>query len=209
MQAPERIAKVSSYILEHFAQKTRRDSRHYDFSKLVNIGEVATARDRSKIKEIKAKTRMQGFNAIFAVSSIPFVKLYYTELKKQMAQLQPDKRLKIATIFSYAPNVDVDDETPEDTEGLDQNSRDFLEACIKDYNEMFGTSYDTSADKFQNYYKDLSLRVKNREIDLLIVVNMFLTGFDATTLNTLWVDKICVTTACYRPTHALTEYSTP
>ena len=131
MQAPERIAKVSSYILEHFAQKTRRDSRHYDFSKLVNIGEVATARDRSKIKEIKAKTRMQGFNAIFAVSSIPFVKLYYTELKKQMAQLQPDKRLKIATIFSYAPNVDVDDETPEDTEGLDQNSRDFLEAQVR------------------------------------------------------------------------------
>ena len=103
--------------------------------------------------------------------------------------MQPDKRLKIATIFSYSPNVDVDDETPEDTEGLDKSSRDFLEACIKDYNGMFGTSYDTSADKFQNYYKDLSLRVKNREIDLLIVVNMFLTGFDATTLNTLWVDK--------------------
>ena len=189
LQAPERIAKVSSYILEHFAQKTRRDSRHYDFSRLVNVDEVATARDRSKVKEVKAKTRMQGFNAIFAVASIPFVKLYYTELKKQIEQLQPDKRLKIATIFSYSPNVDVEDETPEDTEGLDQSSRDFLEACINDYNEMFGTSYDTSADKFQNYYKDLSLRVKNREIDLLIVVNMFLTGFDATTLNTLWVDK--------------------
>ncbi|MBD5272686.1 MAG: type I restriction endonuclease subunit R [Bacteroides sp.] len=189
LQAPERISKVSSYILEHFAQKTRRNSRHYDFSKLVNVGEVATARDRSKVKEVKTKTRMQGFNAIFAVASIPFVKLYYTELKKQMEQLQPDKRLKIATIFSYAPNVDIDDETPEDTDGLDQSSRDFLECCIKDYNEMFGTSYDTSADKFQNYYKDLSLRVKNREIDLLIVVNMFLTGFDATTLNTLWVDK--------------------
>lgn len=189
LQAPERIAKVSSYILEHYAQKTRRDSRHYDFSRLVNVGEVATARDRSKVKEVKTKTRMQGFNAIFAVASIPFVKLYYTELKKQMEQLQPDKRLKIATIFSYSPNVDVDDETPEDTEGLDKSSRDFLEACIKDYNDMFGTSYDTSADKFQNYYKDLSLRVKNREIDLLIVVNMFLTGFDATTLNTLWVDK--------------------
>ena len=189
LMAPERIAKVSGYILEHFAQKTRRDARHYAFSKLVNVEEVATARDRSKITEMKAKTRMQGFNAIFAVASIPFVKLYYTELKKQMEQLPPDKRLKIATIYSYAPNADIDDETPEDTEGLDQSSRDFLEACIKDYNEMFGTSYDTSADKFQNYYKDLSLRVKNREIDLLIVVNMFLTGFDATTLNTLWVDK--------------------
>lgn len=189
LQSPERISKVSAYILEHFAQKTRRDSRHYDFSRLMNVGEVATARYRSKIKEVKAKTRMQGFNAIFAVASIPFVKLYYTELKRQMEQLPPDKRLKIATIFSYAPNVDVDDETPEDTDGLDQSSRDFLEQCIKDYNGMFGTSYDTSADKFQNYYKDLSLRVKNREVDLLIVVNMFLTGFDATTLNTLWVDK--------------------
>lgn len=189
LQAPERISKVSAYILEHFAQKTRRDARHYDFSKTLNIGEVASAKDRTKVKEVKAKTRMQGFNAIFAVASIPFVKLYYTELKKQMEQLTPDKRLKIATIFSYAPNVDADDETPEDTEGLDQSSRDFLEDCIKDYNEMFGTSYDTSAEKFQNYYKDLSLRVKNREIDLLIVVNMFLTGFDATTLNTLWVDK--------------------
>lgn len=189
LQAPARISKVSAYILEHFAQKTRRDSRHYDFSRLMNVGEVATARDRSKTKEVKVKTRMQGFNAIFAVASIPFVKLYYTELKKQMEQLTPDRRLKIATIFSYAPNVDIDDETPEDTEGLDQSSRSFLEDCIKDYNAMFGTSYDTSADKFQNYYKDLSLRVKNREIDLLIVVNMFLTGFDATTLNTLWVDK--------------------
>ena len=189
LQAPERISKVSSYIIEHFAQKTRRDSRHYDFSKLTNVSEVASARDRNKVKEVKAKTRMQGFNAIFAVASIPFVKLYYTELKKQMEQLAPDKRLKIATIFSYAPNADINDETPEDTEGLDQSSRDFLEECIKDYNEMFGTSYDTSAEKFQTYYKDLSLRVKNREIDLLIVVNMFLTGFDATTLNTLWVDK--------------------
>ncbi|MBP3511532.1 MAG: type I restriction endonuclease subunit R [Prevotella sp.] len=189
MQAPERITKVSRYILEHFAQKTRRDSHHYDFSRIVNVDEMASARGSSNIKEVKVKTRLQGFNSIFAVASIPFVKLYYTELKKQMEQLSPDKRLKIATIYSYSPNVDIDDETPEDTEGLDQSSRDFLEQCIDDYNGMFGTSYDTSADKFQNYYKDLSLRVKNREVDLLIVVNMFLTGFDATTLNTLWVDK--------------------
>lgn len=186
---PKRISLISKYILEHFAQKTRRDTRSYSFSKLTNIEEVAEAKDRNLVKELKAKTRLTGFNSIFAVASIPFVKLYYTELQKQNELLPPDKRLKIATIFSYAPNADTEEESPEDTDGLDQSSRDFLEKCIGDYNEMFGTSYDTSSDKFQNYYKDLSLRMKNREVDLLIVVNMFLTGFDATTLNTLWVDK--------------------
>lgn len=189
LMAPERVTLVSKYIMEHFAQKTRRDTRSYDFSKLTNVSEVATAKDRNKVKEERTKTRLTGFNSIFAVASIPFVKLYYTELQKQNELLPPDKRLKIATIFSYSPNVDIEDESPEDTEGLDQSSRDFLEKCIADYNAMFGTSYDTSADKFQNYYKDLSLRMKNREVDLLIVVNMFLTGFDATTLNTLWIDK--------------------
>ena len=189
LMAPERISLITKYILDHFAQKTRRDARSYSFSRLVNVKEVATARDRKAVKEEKQKTRLTGFNSIFAVASIPFVKLYYTELKKQMEQLPPDQRLKIATIYSYSPNVNIEDEMPEDTEGLDESSREFLEKCIKDYNGMFGTSYDTSADKFQNYYKDLSLRMKNREIDLLIVVNMFLTGFDATTLNTLWVDK--------------------
>lgn len=189
LMAPERIENVTRYILDHFNQKTRRDTRSYTFSRLTNIEEVATARDRHKIKEEKVKTRVTGFNSIFAVASIPFVKLYYTEFKKQMEQLEPDRRLKIATIFSYAPNVEIEDESPEDTTGLDAPSREFLERCIEDYNVMFGTSYDTSADKFQNYYKDVSLRMKNREIDLLIVVNMFLTGFDATTLNTLWVDK--------------------
>ncbi len=189
LMAPQRIANVSKYIIDHFAQKTRRDARNYEFSRLTNIKEVATSKNRGAIKEIKVKTRLTGFNSIFAVASIPFVKLYYAELKKQMEALEPDKRLKIATIYSYSPNVDIEDEVPGDTDGLDQSSRDFLEECIKDYNEMFGTSYDTSADKFQNYYKDLSLRMKNREVDLLIVVNMFLTGFDATTLNTLWVDK--------------------
>lgn len=187
--APQRISLVTKYILDHFAQKTRRDARSYSFSRLVNVKEVATARDRNAVKEEKQKTRLTGFNSILAVASIPFVKLYYTELKKQMEALPPDRRLKIATIYSYSPNVDIEDESPEDTEGLDQSSREFLEQCIKDYNGMFGTSYDTSTEKFQNYYKDLSLRMKNREIDLLIVVNMFLTGFDATTLNTLWVDK--------------------
>jgi type I restriction enzyme R subunit len=189
LMAPKRISLITKYILDHFAQKTRRDARSYSFSRLVNVKEVATARDRKAVKEEKQKTRLTGFNSIFAVASIPFVKLYYTELQKQMEQLPPDKRLKIATIYSYSPNVNIEDEMPEDTEGLDESSREFLEKCIKDYNRMFGTSYDTSADKFQNYYKDLSLRMKNREIDLLIVVNMFLTGFDATTLNTLWVDK--------------------
>lgn len=189
LMAPERISLITKYILDHFAQKTRRDTRSYSFSRLVNVKEVATARDRKAVKEEKQKTRLTGFNSIFAVASIPFVKLYYTELQRQMEQLPPDRRLKIATIYSYSPNVNVEDEMPEDTEGLDESSREFLEKCIKDYNRMFGTSYDTSADKFQNYYKDLSLRMKNREIDLLIVVNMFLTGFDATTLNTLWVDK--------------------
>jgi type I restriction enzyme R subunit len=120
-------------------------------------------------------------------------KLYYAEFKRQMAA-DPSKRLRGAIIYSYGANEAetdgiLDEENPEDTSALDQNSRDFLEQAIQDYNEMFHTNYDTSSDKFQNYYKDVSLRMKNREIDLLIVVNMFLTGFDATTLNTLWIDK--------------------
>jgi type I restriction enzyme R subunit len=122
--------------------------------------------------------------------------LYYTEFKKQMAELPSDKRLKIATIYSFGVNEEdasgnglLGDENPEDTDNLDKSSRDFLDDAIKDYNEMFATNYDTSSEKFQNFYKDVSLRMKNRQIDMLIVVNMFLTGFDATTLNTLWVDK--------------------
>lgn len=191
MKAPERIEFITRYILEHFEQKTKRNAQHYDFNRLVNISEVAKA--KKEVEEVKSKTKLLGFNSILAVSSIPFVKLYYQEFKRQMESLAPDRRLKIATIYSYAPNEAEEDfggdENSESTDGLDQSSRDFLESCIKDYNEMFGTSYDTSAEKFQNYYKDVSLRMKNREIDLLIVVNMFLTGFDATTLNTLWVDK--------------------
>ena len=102
----------------------------------------------------------------------------------------------MATIFSYGANEaeedgtgNIDDENSENTDALDKSSRDFLESAIDDYNDLFKTQYDTTAEKFQNYYKDVSLRMKNREIDLLIVVNMFLTGFDATTLNTQWVDK--------------------
>ncbi|MDQ5957518.1 MAG: type restriction enzyme subunit, partial [Patescibacteria group bacterium] len=170
LSAPERLENIVKYIREHFDQKTRRNSFY-------------------KIKE----RRLAGFNSIFAVSSIDVAKKYYTEFKKQLADEPSDKRLKIATIFSFGVNdEDADgmiDENSEDTSGLDVSSRDFLDSAIMDYNKMFGTSYDTSSDKFQNYYKDVSQRVKDREIDILIVVNMFLTGFDATTLNTLWVDK--------------------
>ena len=170
LSAPERLENIVKYIREHFDQKTKRNS----FYKI---------RDR----------RLAGFNSIFAVASIDVAKKYYLEFKKQLADEPSDKRLKVATIFSFGVNdEDLDgmiDENSEDTGGLDVSSRDFLESAIADYNKMFGTSYDTSSDKFQNYYKDVSERVKKREVDILIVVNMFLTGFDATTLNTLWVDK--------------------
>ena len=110
-----------------------------------------------------------------------------------MLQLPPHRRLKVGLIYSYGANDATDDgildDEAFDTDALSSDARSFLEDAIQDYNDIFGTSYDTSADKFQNYYKDLSQRMKNREIDLVIVVNMFLTGFDATTLNTLFVDK--------------------
>ncbi len=171
LSAPERISNIVKYIREHFDQKTKRNS----FYQL---------KDR----------RLAGFNSIFAVSSIEVAKKYYTEFQKQMMGLPRDKQLKVATIYSFSVNENIengiiDDENLEDTSLLDQSSRDFLESAVQDYNKIFKTNYDTSSDKFQNYYKDVSQRVKDREIDLLIVVNMFLTGFDATTLNTLWVDK--------------------
>lgn len=192
MMAPQRISLVTKYILEHFDQKTYRGDKTYVYNTLMNVKEVASA-DRGAVDEIKQKQRVSGFNSIFAVASVPMAKLYYEEFKKQMAA-DPTKKLRIATIFSYGANEEesdgiLDEENSEDTSALDKPSRDFLEDAIKDYNEMFHTNYDTSSDKFQNYYKDISLRMKNKEIDLLIVVNMFLTGFDATTLNTLWVDK--------------------
>ena len=182
-EAPERIRIVSKYILDHFDQKTYRGDKSYIFNSLINIAEVASA-ERGKVEEIKRKQRINGFNSIFAVASVPMAKLYYDEFRRQIKK-DLTKQLKIAVIYSYAAN----EEEPEDTSALDKNSRDFLEEAISDYNEMFHTTYDTSSDKFQNYYKDVSLRMKNKEIDLLIVVNMFLTGFDSTTLNTLWVDK--------------------
>lgn len=190
---PRRITMVTEYIMNHFDQKTYRNQQTYSYNVVQNVKEVATAKDRDKIEEIKAKQRLNGFNSIFAVSSIEMAKLYYNEFKKQNAA-NSSKALKFGLIYSYGSNEEesdgiLDEENSDDTISLDQPSRDFLESAINDYNQMFKTSYDTSSDKFQNYYKDVSLRMKNRELDLLIVVNMFLTGFDATTLNTLWVDK--------------------
>jgi len=167
---PERVAQVVGYTLEHFDQKTKRTQRYS-----------------------LAGKRLLGFNALFATASIDAAKRYYAEFKAKQQDLTPDRRLKVGIIFSYAANEDVGDDYLEEegfeTSSLDKSSRDFLDAAIQDYNAIFGTSFDTSSDKFQNYYKDLSLRLKRREIDLVIVVNMFLTGFDATTLNTLFVDK--------------------
>jgi type I restriction enzyme R subunit len=196
MMAPERIRLVTEYILNNFDRKTYRGDKTYIYNTLANISEVASGKNGA-VEEIKQKQRVSGFNSIFAVASVPMAKLYYQEFKKQM-EADPTKKLRIATIYSYGANEAeydegtsgiLDEENSEDTSALDQSSRDFLESAIKDYNEMFHTNYSTDSDKFQNYYKDVSLRMKNKELDLLIVVNMFLTGFDATTLNTLWVDK--------------------
>ena len=171
---PKRVSKVANYILDHFDQKTYRGDKTYEFNALTNIGEVASA-TRGKVEEIKQKQRLSGFNSIFAVASVPMAKMYYDEFRK-IISANPTKNLKIAVIYSYAANEEevegmLDEENSEDTSALDQNSRDFLESAIQDYNQMFHTNYDTSSDKFQNYYKDVSLRMKNKELDLLIVVN--------------------------------------
>ena len=193
MASPERISQVVKYILEHFDQKTKRSS-YYFFRVLDDINIVAGAKKGEVVPEHKTEQKLNGFNAMFAVASIPMAKAYYNEFKRQQAELPEAQRLKIATIYSYGANEEEVDgilaeENPESTTQLDQQSRDFLEGAIQDYNKMFSTNFDTSSDKFQNYYKNLSLRMKNRDVDLVIVVNMFLTGFDATTLNTLFVDK--------------------
>lgn len=169
LSSPERVSNVVSYIIEHFDQKTKRNS-FYD---------------------LKGQ-RVNGFNSMFAVASIPMAKKYYLEFKKQLEEKQ--KNLTIATIYSYAQNEEdtsdgiLDDEGFE-TDLLDKSSREFLDFAINEYNKKFKTNFSSEGNGFQDYYKDLSDKVKHREIDLLIVVNMFLTGFDATTLNTLWVDK--------------------
>ena len=180
-----RISAITDYIIKHFSTKTKT-SESYIYSTLDNVVEVAKKQDT---QENKSKKSINGFNSIFAVSSIKMAKEYYEEFKKQQSEL--DTNLKIALIYSYGVNGEdgVIDENSETTEALSTDDRKFLDDAIKDYNKMFGTSYDTSSERFQNYYRDVSLRMKNREIDILIVANMFLTGFDAKTLNTLWVDK--------------------
>ena len=169
LSSPERVSNVVSYIIEHFDQKTKRNS-FYD---------------------LKGQ-RVNGFNSMFAVASIPMAKKYYLEFKKQLEEKQKD--LTIATIYSYAQNEEDTSDGILDDEGfetnlLDKSSREFLDFAIDEYNKKFKTNFSSEGNGFQDYYKDLSDKVKHREIDLLIVVNMFLTGFDATTLNTLWVDK--------------------
>ena len=192
--SPQRVALVTQYILDHFDQKTYhgQSEKSYLFSKMTNIAEAAGS--KREIQPEKTPLRLCGFNSIFCVSSVAMARRYYDEFQRQMAA-DPAKALRIATIFSYGANEAEDDtgllgeENSEDTSQLDADSRDFLDRAIGDYNAMFHTNYSTDGDEFQNYYKDVSLRMKNKELDLLIVVNMFLTGFDATTLNTLWVDK--------------------
>ena len=159
---PTRITEISAYILEHFNQKTHRQNG-------------------------------KGFNAMFAVSSVEAAKAYYQELQDQQAG--KDKPLKIATIFSYAANEEqaaigeIDDETFSPADLADISSKEFLSGAISDYNRLFLTNFSINGNEFQNYYRDLAKRVKSGEVDLLIVVGMFLTGFDAPTLNTLFVDK--------------------
>ena len=160
---PERIKEVSQYVLKNYRQKTHR-----------------------------TRGGNSGFNAMFAVSSVDAAKLYYEELIN--LQKDSEKPLKIATIFSYAANEEqtaigeIIDESFEPT-AMDQSAKEFLTKAIGDYNAMFKSSFSVESNSFQDYYRDLAKRVKNKEIDLIIVVGMFLTGFDAPTLNTLFVDK--------------------
>lgn len=169
---PDRIREITETILKIYDEKTRRMSG-------------AT----------RAEKRKRGFNAMFAVQSVEAAKLYYSEFAKQMRELPDAKKMRVATIFSFAQNEEqmfggeIPDENSDDTSGLNKSAKEFLDGAIADYNAEFGTSFSTGGDEFQNYYKDLAKKVKNREIDLIIVVGMFLTGFDAPTLNTLFVDK--------------------
>ncbi|EDP6914782.1 HsdR family type I site-specific deoxyribonuclease [Campylobacter upsaliensis] len=164
---PTRIEHITRYILDHFTTHTKRNAKSYNLN----------------------GKHTKGFNALFATQSIPMAMRYYKEFKRQQAHLSQDEALKIGIIYSYAPNDEPEEENSEDTTALPKSQRDFLDAAISDYEAMFQCRFDRQADYFQNYYKDFSLKLKNRELDLAIVVNMFLTGFDATTLNTLYVDK--------------------
>lgn len=164
---PTRIEHITRYILDHFTTHTKRNAKSYNLNGKHTL----------------------GFNALFATQSIPMAMRYYEEFQAQQASLPESQRLKVGIIYSYAPNDEQEEESSEDTTALPKSQRDFLDAAISDYNAIFACRFDSSADNFQNYYKDFSLKLKNRELDLAIVVNMFLTGFDATTLNTLYVDK--------------------
>ena len=192
LQSPRRIENNVKYILEHYAKKTKQTDR-YAYSVITNVKDVAKD---NRTQEEKQKRQLGGFNSILCTDAIQTAIKYYKEFKRQQETLPEARRLRIAIIFTANANeVEdemgyLDDEDPAATDQLDATSRDFLDHAIKDdYNPMFGTNYSTDSEKFQNYYKDLSLRMKNREVDMLIVVSMFLTGFDAKTLNTLWVDK--------------------
>ena len=168
---PERISKIVEYILKVYNTKTHRNEYY----------------------NIKQK-RLNGFNAIFAVQSVEAAKLYYEEFQKQQENLPEEKRLKVATIYSFAANEernaigDIPDENFEPS-AMESTAKEFLDKVISDYNDYFKTNFSTNGNEFQNYYKDLSKKVKDKKIDILIVVGMFLTGFDAPTLNTLFVDK--------------------
>ena len=166
---PERISEITNYILDKFDSKTYRNTQY-------------TVKDK----------RINGFNAMFAVQSVDAAKMYYEEFKKQQANLSEDKKLKVATIFSYAPNEErasgeIEEESM--TSSAMSTAKQFLTNVVDDYNSFFQTNFTIDGNGFENYYKDLSSRVRNKEVDLLIVVGMFLTGFDAPTMNTLFVDK--------------------
>ena len=168
---PERISKIVEYILKVYNTKTHRNEYY----------------------NIKQK-RLNGFNAMFAVQSVEAAKLYYEEFQKQQENLPEEKRLKVATIYSFAANEernaigDIPDENFEPS-AMESTAKEFLDKVISDYNDYFKTNFSTNGSEFQNYYKDLSKKVKDKKVDILIVVGMFLTGFDAPTLNTLFVDK--------------------
>jgi|LakMenEpi03Aug12_release.lakeMendotaPanAssembly.Ray.scaffolds.fasta_scaffold18645_6 type I restriction enzyme R subunit len=168
--APERVQKIVEYVLEHFDQKTRRNESY----------------------NLKDK-RVSGFNSLFATASIEAAKRYYLAFKKAQENLPQDQKLKVGIIYSFAPNEEQIEgilaEEEFETDHLDASSREFLDMAISDYNQIYGSYWDTSSDNFQGYYQQLARKLKEREIDIVIVVNMFLTGFDSTTLNTLWVDK--------------------
>jgi len=196
LHSPQRIEIVTRYIIEHFAEKTKQSADAYSMNKLVNVEEVVKKGKKAEEQKMRVKTR--GFNSIFAVDSVPAAILYYNEFKRQLAQPGAPV-LRVATIYTYNANEEeVDewgfegDENPEELgDAPNMQSREALEQAIDDYNHYWtpNTNYSTDGDSFQSYYKDVSQRMKNKEIDILIVVGMFLTGFDAKTLNTLWVDK--------------------